>query len=666
MAFVPGRLLSAVLLLFMVVPNLSNGEPIQDKQALLDFLNKVPHSNRLDWNASASACEWVGVGCDSSRTYVSALRLPGAGLVAEIPAGTIGRLSQLRVLSLRSNGLYGEIPNDFSNLTLLRSLYLQDNQFSGGFPQSLAQLTRLVRLDLSSNNFSGVIPFGINNLTHLSRLYLQDNSFSGELPSIDAADTGGSLSDFNVSNNNLNGSIPKSLARFPESSFTGNLQLCGGKLAPCKGSFFPPPAAPVSPSSVVPSSPAERHRKKLSAAGIAGIAVASAVCFFILLFCLVSCLVRRQRQKLTKSPKRPPFSSSTAAVASAVGGGDAGTSSSKDDLTSGAAAGERNKLVFLSAGGGRHNFDLEDLLRASAEVLGKGSVGTTYKAVLEEGITVVVKRLKDVTAAKREFEMQMEVLGGCSHENLVPLRAYYYSKDEKLLVYDYYRAGSLSALLHGNRGSGKTSLDWDGRMRMALGTARGLTYLHMSNNVVHGNIKSSNILLQQDHQDAFISDFGIATLFGNSIQYNKVAGYRAPEVLEARKVSFKSDVYSFGVLLLELLTGKAPHQASFGEEGIDLPRWVQSVVQEEWTAEVFDVELIRYNNVEDEMVNLLQIAISCVQMMPDQRPTMPEVFRMIEGINRGEANNGLTEAKMAAAQILSVYREYNMDDEQRM
>ncbi len=126
---------------------------------------------------------------------------------------------------------------------------------------------------------------------------------------------------------------------------------------------------------------------------------------------------------------------------------EAGTSSSKDDITGGSTEAERNKLVFFE--GGVYSFDLEDLLRASAEVLGKGSVGTSYKAVLEEGTTVVVKRLKDVTVSKREFDMQMEVLGKIKHQNVVPLRAFYYSKDEKLLVYDFMAAGSLSALLHG-------------------------------------------------------------------------------------------------------------------------------------------------------------------------------------------------------------------------
>ncbi|KAK9114831.1 hypothetical protein Syun_021628 [Stephania yunnanensis] len=102
--------------------------------------------------------------------------------------------------------------------------------------------------------------------------------------------------------------------------------------------------------------------------------------------------------------------------------------------------------AFLDVG--IYSFDLEDLLRASAEVLGKGSVGTSYKAVLEEGTTVVVKRLKDVVVTKREFEVQMEGLRKVNHENIVPLRAFYYSKDEKLLRHDFMPPGSLSALLH--------------------------------------------------------------------------------------------------------------------------------------------------------------------------------------------------------------------------
>ncbi|KAG5027840.1 hypothetical protein AAZX31_05G011300 [Glycine max] len=604
-----------------------NSEPTQDKQALLAFLSQTPHSNRLQWNASESACDWVGVKCDASRSFVYSLRLPAVDLVGRVPPASLGRLTQLRILSLRSNALTGEIPSDFSNLTFLRSLYLQKNQFSGEFPPSLTRLTRLTRLDLSNNNFTGQIPFSVNNLTHLTGLFLEHNSFSGKIPSITVK-----LVSFNVSYNNLNGSIPETLSTFPEASFAGNIDLCGPPLKDCTP-FFPAPAPSPSENSTPVNT--RKKSKKLSTGAIVAIVVGSVLGLALLLLLLLLCLRRRRRGQPAKPPK-PVVAARAAAPA------EAGTSSSKEDITGGSAEAERNKLVFFE--GGIYSFDLEDLLRASAEVLGKGSVGTSYKAVLEEGTTVVVKRLKDVVVTKKEFETQMEVLGKIKHENVVPLRAFYFSKDEKLLVYDYMSAGSLSALLHGSRGSGRTPLDWDSRMKIALGAARGLTCLHVAGKVVHGNIKSSNILLRGPDHNAGVSDFGLNPLFGNGAPSNRVAGYRAPEVVETRKVSFKSDVYSFGVLLLELLTGKAPNQASLGEEGIDLPRWVQSVVREEWTAEVFDAELMRFHNIEEEMVQLLQIAMACVSLVPDQRPNMQDVVRMIEDINRGETDDGFRQS----------------------
>ncbi|CAI0389773.1 unnamed protein product [Linum tenue] len=610
-----------LLLVSLLVVSVTAEPPEEEKQALLAFLSQVPHANRLQWSRNNSACSWVGIECDANQSSVYSLRLPGAGLVGPIPPDTLGRLSQLRVLSLRSNRLSGEIPSDFSNLTLLRSLYLQNNAFSGEFPAGVTPLVRLTRLDLSSNNFTGPIPFAVNNWTRLTGLFLENNAFSGPLPSISA-----NLADFNVSNNNLNGSIPRNLQRFSAAAFAGNLDLCGGPLPPCNP-FFPSPSP--SPSTIQPILPSHKKSKKLSTAAIVLISVGAALALLILLLLLFCCLRKKQRQQSPKPPK--PVGAAARSIPLEAGG----TSSSKDDITGGSAEAERNKLVFFE--GGVYSFDLEDLLRASAEVLGKGSVGTSYKAVLEDGTTVVVKRLKDVVVTKKEFEMQMEVLGKVRHDNVVPFRAFYFSKDEKLLVSDYMAAGSLSALLHGSRGSGRTPLDWDSRMRIASSTAKGLAHLHMAGKVPHGNIKSSNILLRhQDHHDASISDYGLNPLFGTTTPPSRVAGYRAPEVLETRKMTFKSDVYSFGVLLLELLTGKAPNQASLGEEGIDLPRWVQSVVREEWTAEVFDVELMRYNNIEEEMVQLLQIAMACVSTVPDQRPEMAEVVRMIEEVNRGE------------------------------
>lgn len=177
-------------------------------------------------------------------------------------------------------------------------------------------------------------------------------------------------------------------------------------------------------------------------------------------------------------------------------------------------------------------------------------------------------------------------------------------------------------------------MNWDTRAAIALGAAKGISYIHSQGSAIsHGSIKSSNILLTKSYEPR-ITDFGLAQLATPASTPTRIAGYRAPEVTDTRKVSHKADVYSFGVLLLELLTGKAPTHSLLNEEGVDLPRWVQSVVREEWTAEVFDLELLRYQNVEEDMVQLLQLAVDCTAQYPDNRPTMHEIVARIEAICR--------------------------------
>ena len=413
----PNLFCATVLFLVLIFSDQTIADIDSDKKALLDFISVVPHGRKVNWNPDTPVCTtWVGINCSLNGAHVVVVRLPGVGLYGPIPAKTLGKLDALMILSLRSNLLSGTLPSDILSLPSLRYVYLQNNNFSGSIPSSLSPL--LIVFDLSFNSFTGKIPATVQNLSHLTGLNLQNNSLTGSIPDIDLP----KLKRLNLSNNHLNGSIPTALGTFPASSFVGNMMLCGPPLDQC-----------ISPSpSPSPPKRGNGSKKKLSIGAIIAVAVGGfAVLFLLILLTVLCCWMKKDSE------------------GSGVAKAKIGRSEpQKEDFGSGVQEAEKNKLVFFE--GCSYNFDLEDLLRASAEVLGKGSYGTTYKAILEEGTTVVVKRLKEVVVGKKEFEQQMENVGRVSqHPNVVPLRAYYYSKDEKLLVYDYIAAGSFSALLHG-------------------------------------------------------------------------------------------------------------------------------------------------------------------------------------------------------------------------
>ncbi|GJR00722.1 probable inactive receptor kinase [Tanacetum coccineum] len=197
-----------------------------------------------------------------------------------------------------------------------------------------------------------------------------------------------------------------------------------------------------------------------------------------------------------------------------------------------------------------------------------------------------------------------------------------------------------STSLVSNRGLGRTPLDWDARVKISLEAAKGIAHIHSEGGpkFTHGNIKSSNILLTRD-LDGCIADLGLAPLMTFLPTKSRCIGYNAPEVIETRKFTHKSDVYSFGVLLLEILTGKAPLPSLGQEEVVDLPRWVRSVVREEWTAEVFDMELMKQHHVEEEMVQMLQIGLACVTRVPDNRPSMEDIVKMIVDLRPSDSSD---------------------------
>ncbi|KAL6503779.1 Inactive leucine-rich repeat receptor-like protein kinase imk2 [Orobanche gracilis] len=171
-------------------------------------------------------------------------------------------------------------------------------------------------------------------------------------------------------------------------------------------------------------------------------------------------------------------------------------------------------------------------------------------------------------------------------------------------------------------------------MKIAKGTTRGLLHLHTDVNIIHGNLTSSNVLIDE-RADPRISDYGLSCLMTAAANANVVAtsgalGYRAPEFFKLKKATTKTDIYSLGVIVLELLTGKSPGEAM---DGVDLPQWVASIVKEEWTNEVFDLELLRDASViGDELLNTLKLALHCVDPSPPARPEAGQVLQQLEEI----------------------------------
>ncbi|KAK8517176.1 hypothetical protein V6N12_032373 [Hibiscus sabdariffa] len=529
------------------------------------------------------------------------------------------KLSNLRNLDLSYNAINGSLPVSLSNLSSLVVLNLESNGLEDQIPDSIHSLHNLSVLVLKRNKLSGPIPASVGNISSLTQLDLSENKLIGEIP-FSLANLKG-LNSFNVSYNNLSGPVPAPLSqKFNSSSFVGNIELCGySGSSPC-----PSPA----PLQNLPSSPSEKPRhkkKKLSTKDVILIA-AGALLIVLLVLCLIllCCLIRRRAVSKEKDGR-----TTTRAASAAAATGEKGTPPSASEVEAGGETG--GKLVHFD---GPMVFAADDLLCATAEIMGKSTYGTVYKATLEDGNQVAVKRLREkITKGQKEFESEVNLLGRIRHPNLLALRAYYLGpKGEKLLVFDYVPKGSLATFLHA-RGP-ETPIDWPTRMRIAKGVTRGLMYLHTQENIIHGNLTSSNVLLDED-TNAKIADFGLSRLMTAAANANVIAttgalGYRAPELSKLKKANTKTDAYSLGVIILELLTGKSPGEAM---NGVDLPQWVASIVKEEWTNEVFDLELMRdASSIGDELLNTLKLGLHCVDPSPSARPEAQQVLQQLEEI----------------------------------
>ncbi|KAL2549812.1 putative inactive leucine-rich repeat receptor-like protein kinase IMK2 [Forsythia ovata] len=557
------------------------------------------------------------------------LALQNNNLSGSIPS--FSKLSELQEISLSHNQLSGVVPIDIGNLSRIRTVDLSYNAISGSLPNSLSNLQNLSVLNLRNNRFIGHIPATIGNISSLRQLDFSHNNLIGEIPTslVDLPN----LDSFNVSYNNLSGPVPAKLSRkFDSSAFVGNLELCG---------YSPSTVCPASPSQAPPAPSPEAPKKqgrKLSTKDIILIAAGALLVVLLILCCILLCCLIRKRAAAKEVEDGQ-------AAGRAAARGEKGIPPTAGEVE---ASGETGgKLVHFD---GPMIFTADDLLCATAEIMGKSTYGTVYRATLEDGSQVAVKRLREkITKGMREFETEVNSLGKIRHPNLLALRAYYLGpKGEKLLVFDYMPKGSLTTFLHA-RGS-DTTVDWSTRMKIAKGMARGMLYLHTNVNIIHGNLTSSNVLIDE-HSNAKIADYGLSRLMTTAANANVIAtagalGYRAPELSKLKKATTKTDVYSLGVIILELLTGKSPGEAM---NGVDLPQWVASIVKEEWTNEVFDLELMKDGSViGDELLNTLKLALHCVDPSPSARPEVHQVLQQLEEIRPETATSSGDDGGAAA------------------
>ncbi|KAK4392432.1 Receptor protein kinase-like protein ZAR1 [Sesamum angolense] len=479
----------------------------------------------------------------------------------------------------------------------------------GPLPYDITTLQNLVHLDISSNNFNGSLPENLSNLTHLTgTLNLSYNAFSGEVPP--------SFGQFPVMvsldlrHNNLTGKIPQQSMYSPAEAQN--------------------PRFLNNPENPGISSKGLMENRKIKG-GLMAVSVVFGVSLVVgMVFASVWVVKRKWKMEEAKTVREN-------AVTEAAGGEE----------------GQKGKFVVVDEGFG---LELEDLLRASAYVLGKSRSGIVYKVVVSGGKgvggpeVVAVRRLSeaegDATWRFKEFEAEVEAIGRVQHPNIVRLRACYYASDEKLLVSDFISNGSLHNALHGLN---SPPLSWAVRLRIAQEAAKGLMHIHECSNrkYTHGNIRSSKILLDDDLKP-YISGFGLSrlvlgtskstnsasrkqkpsqTIVGSKSSTSSTVMYVAPEAREAgSRFTQKCDVYSFGIVLLEILTGRLP-DGGLDNDGKGLEGVVRKVfLEEKPLSEVIDPALLHEVHAKKQVVATFHVALSCTELDPEQRPRMRTNF----------------------------------------
>ncbi|KAI4351955.1 hypothetical protein L6164_006254 [Bauhinia variegata] len=580
----------------------------EERDALLLLRDSVSSDADLHSNWTGPPCivnrsRWKGITC--SNWHVISIDLEGINVVGSLPPMFLQNITFLKQLNLRSNSISGMLPN-LTNLVILEQVLLSYNHFTGHIPAEYVELPSLRSLELEENYLEGQIP-----------------DFDQPL-----------LTAFNVSYNHLSGPIPETnvLLRFPKSSFDDNSDLCGKPLDKLCPAPPPAPSSAPSPQIIAPSPGEETKKKKLQVWTIALIAAAGGLLLLLLCIAFMFCKKRKRGEEKTRNE--------SAAYTFGVW-------AQKMSFPERAEDSERlGQLQFFNKE--LPVFDLDDLLRASAEVLGKGNLGATYKATLETGTVVAVKKLDSMNElSKREFLQQMQLLGKIKHENLVEIISFYYSENEKLVIYEFISDGTLFELLHENRGAGRVPLDWATRMSIIKDIAKGLAFLHnslSSHKGLHANLKSPNVLIHQHSQGCHskLTDFGFLPLLSSRKCAEMLAISRSPEFAQGKRITQQADVYCFGIILLEIITGKVPGETlgeDMEEATSDLSEWVRMVVYNDWSTDILDMEILAAKEAHDAMLQLTELALECTDMTPENRPKINQVLRKIEEIEQMKGEN---------------------------
>lgn len=561
-------------------------------------------------------------------------RLSHNHLEGSIPEGILG-LPRVSIIDLSYNNFSGPISNTLGTARNLSELFVQSNKISGVIPPEISRAVNLVKIDLSSNLLYGPIPSEIGYLKKLNLLILQGNKLNSSIPK--SLSLLRSLNVLDLSNNLLTGSIPESLSELLPNSINFSNNLLSGPipLSLIKGGLVesfsgnPGLCVPVYVDSSDQSFPMCSHtynRKRLNSIWAIGISVA---------ILTVGALLFLKRQ----------FSKDRAVK--------------QHDETTASSFFSYDVKSFH-----RISFDQREILEAMVDknIVGHGGSGTVYRIELSSGEVVAVKRLwsrkskdsgsEDQLLLDKELKTEVGTLGSIRHKNIVKLYCYFSSSDCNLLIYEYMPNGNLWDALH----KGWIHLNWPTRHQIAVGVAQGLAYLHhdLLPPIIHRDIKSTNILLDANYRPK-VADFGIAKVLqargGKDSTTTVIAGtygYLAPEYAYSSKATTKCDVYSFGVVLMELITGKKPVEADYGESKNIINLVSTKVDTKEGVMEVLDKRLS--GSFRDEMIQVLRIAIRCTYKTPALRPTMNEVVQLLieAGQNRVDSFRSSDKSKEAS------------------